>query len=145
LSLLESADEGSIVVNPGWDHYERFTFEPAIRRGNLLFVSGMTATDAEGNVVAKGDIVGQTRYIYEKMKAILEAVGAKPCDVVKTTDFITTTENYYETAEARREFFGEAFPASTGVVVKGLLRPDALIEIEAIAVIPQRMDEPLDD
>jgi enamine deaminase RidA (YjgF/YER057c/UK114 family) len=144
LSLLESADEGSIVVNPGWDHYERFTFEPAIRRGNLLFVSGMTATDAQGNVVAKGDIVGQTRYIYKKMKAILEAVGARPCDVVKTTDFITTTENYHETGEARREFFGEAFPASTGVVVKGLLRPDALIEIEAIAVIPQGIDDPSD-
>jgi enamine deaminase RidA (YjgF/YER057c/UK114 family) len=144
LSLTESTDEGSVVVNPGWDHYERFTFEPAIRRGNLLFVSGLTATDPEGNVVAKGDIVAQTRYIYEKMRAILEAAGARPCDVVKTTDFLTTTENYHKTAEVRREFFGEAFPASTGVVVSKLLRPDALIEIEAIAVIPQDNDDPSD-
>jgi aminoacrylate peracid reductase len=145
LSLIESTDEGSVVINPGWDHYERFTFEPAIRRGNLLFISGLTATDEEGNVLAKGDIVAQTRHIYEKMGAILKAAGAQPCDVVKTTDFVTTIEDYHKTSEVRREFFGEAFPASTGVVVKGLLRPDALIEIEAIAVIPQRMDEPLDD
>jgi enamine deaminase RidA (YjgF/YER057c/UK114 family) len=144
LSLTESTDEGSVVVNPGWEHYERFTFEPAIRRGNLLFVSGLTATDPEGNVVAKGDIVAQTRYIYKKMRAILEAAGARPCDVVKTTDFLTTTENYHKTAEVRREFFGEAFPASTGVVVSKLLRPDALIEIEAIAVIPQDIDDPSD-
>ena len=72
------------------------------------------------------------------------AAGARPCDVVKTTEFITTTENYHETAEVRREFFGNGFPASTGVVVKRLLRRDALIEIEAIAVIPQRIGDQLD-
>lgn len=142
--MLESTDEGSLAINPGWDHYEHFTFEPAIRRGCLLFISGLTAADAQGNVVAKGDIVAQTRYIYEKMRAVLEAAGARPCDVVKTTEFITTTENYHETAEVRREFFGNGFPASTGVVVKRLLRRDALIEIEAIAVIPQRIGDQLD-
>ena len=139
--MLESTDEGSITINPGWDQYEQLTFEPATRRGCLLFISGLTATDAQGKVVAKGDIVAQTRYIYEKMRAVLEAAGARPCDVVKTTEFITTTENYHETAEVRREFFGDGFPASTGVVVKRLLRRDALIEIEAIALIPQCMDK----
>ena len=53
----------------------------------------------------------------------------------KTVDYIVTTDGYRETAEVRREMFPRGFPAATGVVVKGLLRPGALIEIDAIAVL----------
>jgi len=123
-------------VNPGWPRYDRYTFPPAVRRGNLLFISGLTAVDDDGNLVGAGDIVAQTRYIYQRMGQILAAAGAGFADVVKTTDYITTTANYRATAEVRREVFGSRFPAATGVIVAGLLRPGALIEIDAIAVVP---------
>lgn len=126
----------NVPVNPGWPRYSRFTFVPAIRRANLLFISGMTATDEKtGAIVGRGDIVAQTRQIYEKMREVLDAAGATFGNVVMTRDYITTTEGYRDTAAVRREFFGESFPASTGVIVKGLLREGALIEIEAMAVL----------
>jgi enamine deaminase RidA (YjgF/YER057c/UK114 family) len=106
-----------------------------VRKGNLLFISGLTATDEQGNIVGKGDIVLQTRQIFEKLRKILEAAGGSFDDIVKTVDYVTTTENYRGTADVRREYFRNAFPAATGVVVKALLRPEALIEIDAIAVL----------
>ena len=56
-------------------------------------------------------------------------------DIVETHDFFTTTENYKGTAAVRREFFKKSYPTSTGVLVSGLLREDALIEISATAVL----------
>ena len=124
------------IVNPGFPGFSRYTFSPGVvKEGKMLFISGITATDDHGNIVGKGDIVTQTRVIFERMGKILEAAGATFDDVVKTVDYITTTENYRTTAEIRREFFKKEFPAATGVIVAGLLRPDALIEIDAVAVI----------
>ena len=114
----------------------RYTFSPAVRAGNLLFISGMTAGDESGKIVGPGDIVAQTRYIFEKFATLLAAVGGGYEHIVQTTEYVTTTENYGKTAEVRREFFKERFPAATGVIVAGLLREGALIEISAIAVLP---------
>ena len=115
---------------------ERYTFSPAVRAGNLLFISGMTAGDEAGAVVGRGDIVAQTRYIYEKMAALLKAAGAGFEHVVQTTEYVTTTENYARTAAVRREIFRPPYPTATGVIVAGLLREGALIEISAVAVLP---------
>lgn len=126
------------VVNPGWEYYQKYTFSPAVRKGNLLFISGIDATErdaATGEVSARGDIVAQTRVIFEKMKAILEAAGASFDDVVQTTDYIITTRDYKNTSQVRREYFKGDFPAATGVVVKELLGKGALIEIDAISVL----------
>lgn len=126
------------VVNPGWEYYQKYTFSPAVRKGNLLFISGIDATErdaATGEVSARGDIVAQTRVIFEKMKAILEAAGASFDDVVQTTDYIITTRDYKNTSQVRREYFKGDFPAATGVMVKELLGKGALIEIDAISVL----------
>ena len=125
------------VVNPGWEWSDRYTFSPAVRKGNLLFISGMTGTDESGRLVGP-DIASQTRQIYRKLDQILKAAGSSFDDVVKTTEFITTTERYRETAAVRREFMKNGFSAATGVIIKGILRDGALIEIDAIAVL----DEP---
>ena len=116
----------------------RYTFSPAVRAGNLLFISGMTAGDESGVIVGPGDIVAQTRYIFQKFGKLLEAAGASFEHIVQTTEYVTTTENYARTAAVRREFFKERFPTATGVVVAGLLREGALIEISAVAVLPDR-------
>jgi enamine deaminase RidA (YjgF/YER057c/UK114 family) len=114
----------------------RYTFSPAVRAGNLLFISGMTAGDASGKIVGPGDIVAQTRYIFEKLATLLAAAGGGFEHIVQTTEYVTTTENYGKTAEVRRELFRGRFPTATGVIVAGLLREGALIEISAIAVLP---------
>ena len=116
---------------------ERYTFSPAVRAGNMLFIAGTTAVDEKRELVGPGDIVAQTRQIYRQFEALLAAAGGTLRDIVATTEFITTTENYRRTAEVRREVFGgPPYPAATGVIVKGLLREGALIEISAIAVLP---------
>ncbi len=104
--------------------------------GNLLFVSGMVGkTDEKGKILSKGDMKSQAREAYEKIRMVLEAAGATFDQVIKTTDYVTTFEGYKETADVRREVFGKDFPAATGVLVQGLTNREALIEIEAIAVI----------
>jgi len=118
----------------------RYTFSPAVRAGNLLFISGMTAGDESGAIVGPGDIVAQTRYIFEKFGKLLAAAGGGFEDIVQTTEYVTTTEDYGKTADVRREVFKGRFPTATGVIVAGLLREGALIEISAVAVLP---DPPL--
>ncbi len=125
------------IINPGWAWYKKLTFAPAVRKGNMLFITGQDASQIDpetGKPVIKGDIAEQTKVIYEKIKAILEAAGASFEDVVWTTDYITTTKGYKETAEIRREYFGDSVPASTGIIVKGLLGKGALIEIDAVVI-----------
>ena len=125
------------VVDP-WSFSKRYTFSPAVRKGNMLFISGLTATDNRGNIVGPGDIVAQTRNILEKIKQLMEEAGGSMDDIVKTVDYITTTEGYKGTADVRREYFQNGFPAPTGIGVTELLRPDALIEIDAIAVLDDK-------
>ncbi|MFC1940688.1 RidA family protein [Chloroflexota bacterium] len=126
------------AVNPGWERYNRLTFAPAVRKGNMLFITGMDGAQidpATGNPVVKGDMFEQTKVIYEKIKKVLEAAGASFEDVVWTTDYITTKDGYRATGGVRRQYFGDSVPASTCIVVKGLLNDDALIEIDAVAIL----------
>ena len=124
---------------PDWPRMARWgrTFSPVVKKGSLLFLSGITSRDREGNNVWPGDVVAQTRQIFENMKDVLEAAGATFDDVVKTVDYIVpeALPNYKATAEIRREYFKDDFPAATGVVVNRLLHREYLIEIDAIAVV----------
>jgi aminoacrylate peracid reductase len=125
------------VIDP-WHLDKRYTFSTAVRRGPFLFISGVIARDpGTGEIAGKGDMVAQTDFIFRKIGTILEAAGASFDDVVKTTDYVTTLERYNETAAVRRKYFKNGFPAATGVVVKALVNPEALIEIDAIAIIEE--------
>ena len=123
-----------IVPNPNWP--KGFTFSPAVRVGNMVFLSGTTATDDKGQLVGPGDIVAQTRQIYHKFDVILKSMGGSLKNIVETTDYFLSLDEYNKTADLRRELFeGPPWPAATGVVVSGLIRKGALIEIKAIAVL----------
>lgn len=123
-----------VVANENWP--ARFTFSPAVRVGNLVFLSGTTATDDHGNIVGAGDIVAQTRRIFEKFSLILQRVGGSLDNIVETTDYVLSLDDYKKTAALRRELFkGPPWPAATGVVVSGLVREGALIEIKGIAAL----------
>jgi enamine deaminase RidA (YjgF/YER057c/UK114 family) len=123
------------IVTGGGPWSPRYTYAPALRVGDTVYLSGTTGTDDEGRITAPGDIVGQTRQIFRKFERLLNAAGGSCEDIVQTVDYITTTDNYKGTAAVRREFLKEARPASTGVIVAGLLREGALIEISAVAVL----------
>ena len=127
---------GRQIIDVGWDTGRRLTFSHAVKKGNMLFLSGLIGkVDEKGQVISVGDIAAQTREIYEKVAIILKKAGATFDDVVKTTDYVTTFENYKFTADVRREFFSEPFPAATGILISGIIRKDALIEIDVIAIL----------
>jgi enamine deaminase RidA (YjgF/YER057c/UK114 family) len=127
------------IVGMHLPRYAEWTFAPGvIRQGNILCIAGQTATDEQGHLVAPGDLVAQTRQALSNIQRIVEAAGGSMDDVVKTTDFVTTTDNYKDTANVRRAFWKHGFPAATGIVVEQLLPPGALIEVSAIAVLPTK-------
>jgi aminoacrylate peracid reductase len=123
-----------LYPNDAWP--EQFTFSPAVRVGNLVFLSGTTATDDQGHIVGPGDIVLQTRQIFRKFARILQRVGGSLANVIETTEFVLSLDDYKKTAQVRRELLkGPPWPAATGVVVSGLVRKGALIEIKGIAAL----------
>ena len=128
-----SDDRAPVLGDQPWP--EHYTYVPALRVGNTVWLSGTTGTDESGRITAPGNIEEQTRQIFRKFDRLLRSIGSSCDDIVATTDFFTTTDNYKRTAAVRREFFKTARPTSTGVLVAGLLRKDALIEISAVAVV----------
>ena len=124
----------AIVPSANWP--ASLTFSPGARVGNMIFLSGTTGTDDRGKLVGEGDICEQTRQIFRKFEAVLKAAGGGLENIVETTDYVLSLDEYKKTAAIRRELFkGPPWPAATGVVVSGLVRPGALIEIKGIAVL----------
>jgi reactive intermediate/imine deaminase len=110
-------------------------YSRAIRVGNVVQVSGTTATDRNGNVVGIGDARAQTIQALNNIKAALEAVGAKLDDVVRTRIYVTDIKKWEEIGRAHGEFFENILPASSMVEVKSLVNSQMLVEIEAEAII----------
>jgi len=112
-------------------------YTDAVSFGQLLFVSGRLGIDPESQAVPD-DVVDQARIVFANIGRVLEAAGASFADVLKVTVFLTDINDRPKVNPVRREFFGEHRPASTLVEVSRLVRPDAKIEVEAIAGIPQQ-------
>jgi reactive intermediate/imine deaminase len=111
-------------------------FTDAVRAGDLLFVSGVVAVDAEGNLVGGDDVVAQTRQVLENLRRVLAAAGCGFEDVVKVTIFLTDVDDRPRINPLRQEVFGETRPASTLVEVSRLAVPGAKVEVEAVAFVP---------
>jgi 2-iminobutanoate/2-iminopropanoate deaminase len=111
-------------------------FTDAVRAGDLLFVSGVVAVDADGKLVGGDDVVAQTRQVLENLGRVLQAAGCGSEDVVKVTIFLTDVDDRPRINPLRQEFFGATRPASTLVEVARLAVPGAKVEIEAVALIP---------
>ena len=114
-------------------HFAHATIAEA--RGRLLFISGMLAKDASGAIVGKGDIELQTRQVCENLKAAVEAAGGTLEDICRVDVYIRNMEHFPQIHAVRREYFTGVAPASTMVEVAKFTTPDALIEINAIAVL----------
>jgi len=103
--------------------------------GKMIFVAGQLARDPDGNCVGKGDMRAQIQQVGENIKACLEAAGATLADIVKTNTFVTNYEEFSKHGDMRLRYFGPATPTSTTVQISRLADPDAMVEIEAIAVV----------
>jgi len=106
-----------------------------VKPGHLLFIAGQTALDSKGDVVGIGDVSAQTKQIFQNIGAILSEAGGTFTDIVKITRFMTDESFRKKVNEIQIQYLNKDFPASTGVIVKGLSRKEFLVEIEAIACI----------
>ena len=112
-------------------------YTDAVRFGDLLFVSGIAPFDSTGEVVGEGDVVAQTRQVLQNLLDALRTVGADMSDVLKVTVFLIDINDRSAINPVRQEFFGDARPASTLIEVSALADPEMLVEIEAVAGIPE--------
>lgn len=110
---------------------------PAVRVGDMLFLSGVMGT-VPGGKLADGGIEGQTRQALENVKSSLALGGASMADVAKCTVFLADAASFQEMNKVYREFFPTDPPARSTVAVAALVAPGALIEIECIAAAPRR-------
>ena len=109
-----------------------------VRPGRLVYVAGQVAMDRSGKVVGEGDIRAQTQQTFENLKAALEASGAKFENVVKLNYYFTDITQLPVVREVRDKFINTTNPpACTAVEVKRLFREPYLIEVEAVAVVPE--------
>jgi reactive intermediate/imine deaminase len=121
-----------IITRP--DPYEPFRLAQGYRVGDLLFISGQAAIDDDGGLVGIGDFDAQAEQAFRNLDRALRAGGSSLANVVKVTIYLTDMRNFPKIVELRGRWFTPPVPADTIVEVRSLYSPDAMIEIEAIAV-----------
>ncbi|CAB3721242.1 2-iminobutanoate/2-iminopropanoate deaminase [Achromobacter deleyi] len=117
------------------DPYEPFLLSQGIKANGWLFISGQAGAGENGKIV-QGGFLAQGRQAFANLRRALEAGGASLKDVVKVTIFVTDMGHFDDVVTLRREFFAAPYPADTIAEIRALYTPDAMIEIEAIAVVP---------
>lgn len=110
-------------------------YSRAVRVGDTIEVTGTVAVDDQGATVGVNDAYAQTRFILQKIEAVLQRAGATMSDVVRTRMFVTDISRWEEYGRAHGEVFGQIKPCTSMIEVKGLIDPSYLIEIEATAIL----------
>ncbi len=122
-------------IDPGWAWAKKLNISAGVKIGNTVYLSGTVAFDSEGNVVGEGDVYAQAKQIFKNIEEALASAGATMADVVKITTFLTDMSGYGEFGRARTEAFPGGVPASAAYATPALIKPELLVEVEAVAVI----------
>jgi enamine deaminase RidA (YjgF/YER057c/UK114 family) len=121
------------ATNTEWEPFVGYS--RAVRVGDHVFVSGTTATDASGVIIAPNQPYAQSIQVLENLKRALESAGASMSDVVRTRMFVTDISQWREYGRAHGEYFRDIRPVTSMIEVKALIEPSIMIEIEADALI----------
>ena len=123
------------LISSGAPWEKKVGYSRALKAGNLIFVSGTSATGEDGEVLHRGDAYGQTLLILQKIGKALQQAGASFQHVTRTRIYTTDISLWEEIGTAHASVFGEIRPATSMVEVRALIHPDMLVEIEADAVL----------
>ena len=142
--VSKSPIENKSVLCEAYDYPRKVAFSRGMRveLGDcvMLFISGTASVDDRGESIHPGDIKAQTRRTFENIAALLESEGADWRDIMRTTCYLADFRHYDDFNEMRNAFYEEQrlepLPASTCIEAR-ICRPELLVEIEAIAVIPR--------
>jgi reactive intermediate/imine deaminase len=124
-----------IATDP--DPYAPFRLSQGYRAGDLLFISGQAAIDDKGEIVAPGDFDAQAAQAFANLERALKAGGSSLANVIKVTIYLTDMSNFAKIVDLRGRYFSPPYPADTIVEVSSLYSKDAMIEIEAVAVVDE--------
>jgi len=119
------------------DPYEPFLLSQAHRVGGLVFVSGQAGIDPDGRIVGVGQYETQAGQAFANLDRVLRSAGSSLANVVKVTIFLTDMTHLDQVVELRRQWFTPPYPADTIVEVTSLYSPQAMFEIEAVAVVDE--------
>ena len=128
------------MINPeGLAPPQGFTHGILVSGGKLLFLAGQDASDGQGRIVAPGDLIVQFEQALRNLATVVETAGGKPTDIVKVTIFVRSRDAYVAALKplgrVYRGIFGDYYPAMALFEVSGFFQPEALVEIEGIAVL----------
>ena len=113
-------------------------YTDGVEAAGLLYVSGMLPVNAAGELVGGADVIRQSEQVLDKIGAVLHSAGASFDDVVRVGVYVRDMADRETINTVRRRYFGDARPASTLVEVSALAHPGALVEIDAVALLPRR-------
>lgn len=116
---------------------EQIGFSRAVRVGNHIFISGTAPIAEDGSTACPGDAYGQAKRCLDIIKSAVETSGGVLSDVIRTRTYVTDASVWEDVGRAHGEYFADIKPASTLVVVNGLVREDWLVEIEAEAIVEE--------
>lgn len=122
-------------ISSGAPLEEPIGYSRAVRVGNIISVSGTAPIAPDGSTAHPNDVYGQTNYCIGIMKRAIEEAGGRLEDVIRTRVMLTDISRWEEAGRAHGEFFSKIRPACTFVEIKGLVKADWLVEIEADCII----------